>query len=375
MKVLKSAFIHEDLKNRIYSGEFNASSRLPSEKELAEYYGCSRPTLRKALASLEGCNLIARQQGVGSFLTSKGQHSSHEIQTASENSALFGIVFPGLGMSYVFDMFCSEVARILAQKDCSLVWGGSLVPASPTLWQDVRQICSKYIELNVDGVFFSPIEYTPLRDEINSFIVETFDRAHVPVVLIDSDIYDFPKRSAHDLVSLDHVQSSYILAKYMITQNIQNLHFLSPPMSARTIRLRQIGLREALFEAGIPIDPTRFHEGDPKDVQFIQSILDTGAQGIICSNDGTAIALLETLTSLGVSVPKDLIVSGFDNLSYLSHIKTPLTSIAQPTEMISSEAVRMMLDRIKNPARPPRTLRIAGVLVERRSTKYGYDGD
>lgn len=375
MKILKSTFIYEDLKNRIYSGEFNTSSRLPSETELAEYYGCSRPTLRKALVSLEGSSLIARQQGLGSFLTPKGHHSSQEIKDAPETSALFGIMFPGLGMSYVFDLFCSEVARILAQKDCSLVWGGSIAPTSSTLWQDVRQICSKYIELKVDGVFFSPIEYTPIRDEINSFILDTLDQAHVPVVLIDSDIYDFPQRTAHDLVSLDHVQSSYVLAKFMIAQNIQNLHFLSPPMSARTIRLRHIGLREALFEAGIPIDPARFHEGNPKDIQFVQSILDAGAQGIICSNDGTAITLLETLTTLGVSVPRDLIVSGFDNISYLSHIKTPLTSIAQPTEMISSEAVRMMLDRIKHPTRPPRTMKIPGILVERRSTRYGYEGD
>ncbi|MBN2877650.1 MAG: GntR family transcriptional regulator, partial [Bacilli bacterium] len=57
VKILKSESISEDLRNRIYSGEFNATHRLPSENDLSAYYGCSRPTLRKALDSLESSHL------------------------------------------------------------------------------------------------------------------------------------------------------------------------------------------------------------------------------------------------------------------------------------------------------------------------------
>ena len=371
MAVLKSEVIYEDLKNRICAGEFNQTLKLPSEKVLSEYYGCSRPTLRKALKTLEMQKIITRRQGAGSFITSSGQKLSQKKNVKREQSSLFGIIFPSLGDNYVFDSICGEVTRILAQENCSLVWGGTVIPSSVTLFEDVIQICAKYIELKVEGVFFCPIEYTSLRDEVNTYVLETFAAAQIPLVLIDSDIVDFPERTAHDLVSLDHMKASYIVTKHMIDQNVRNIHFLSPPASARTIKLRQIGYREALYDAGISIQSERIHEGSPHDISFVKNILAMGAQGIVCSNDGTAVTLLHSLHTLGVQVPQDMVVAGFDNLSYLSQIRTPLTSILQPIELISREAVQLMISRITQPSRPTRAVRFPGVLIVRCSTKFG----
>jgi len=375
LKTIKSDAIYDDLKYRIYSGEFNGTTRLPSETELSAFYACSRPTLRKALEVLVADGLVVQRQGAGSFLTEMGISISQATEIPSIKTSLFGIVFPGLGVNYVFDIICNEVTRILAQSNCSLVWGGTVMPNSPTLMDEVRKICAKYVELQVDGVFFSPIEYSPLSTSVNEYILDTFSQAQIPVVLIDSDVVEFPKQSHHDLVSLDHVQASYVITKHMIEQNIRQIHFLSPPMSAKTIKLRQIGFREALFDCGLAVDSQIFHQADPRDPIAVRSIVSSGAQGILCSNDGTAITLLDTLRRLEVAVPRDLVVAGFDNLSYLSQIRTPLTSISQPTELISQEAVRLMLARVKHPHRPFRTVRFPGTLIVRRSTRFGSESD
>lgn len=373
MKLIKSDTIFENLKNRIYSGEFNSASRLPSEKELSDFYGCSRPTLRKALESLEQAGLITRKQGSGSFLTEDTDDTVPLRSGLEMKTSLFGIIFPNLGDNYVFNIICSELSKILAKMNCSLVWGGTISPGSDNLMNEVEQICKKYVELKVDGVFCAPLEYTPYRDQANTFIVDAFHKAGIPLVLIDSDLVEFPERTAHDLVSLDHIQASYLLTKHMLDQHARTLHFLSPPMSARTIKLRQMGFREAMFDAHLPVTYDQVHVGEPSDVQFVSSILESQAEGILCSNDGTAITLLATLDRLGLSVPKDIIVAGFDNLSYLSQIRTPLTSIAQPTEMISLEAVRLMFDRMENLSRPYKTVRFPGLLIARRSTRFGFD--
>jgi DNA-binding LacI/PurR family transcriptional regulator len=140
-------------------------------------------------------------------------------------------------------------------------------------------------------------------------------------------------------------------------------------MSAKTIKLRQMGFREALYDTRTSSSTTLIHEGDPKDLDFVASIVEMGAEGILCSNDGTAITLLQSLAKLNLEVPKDLIVAGFDNLSYLSQIKTPLTSVAQPLELISSEAVRLMFERLDNRDRPTKTTSFSGILIERESTR------
>lgn len=371
MKIQKSDVVYENLKARIHAGEFNIVDRLPSEVDLARYYGCSRPTLRKALQSLEDDRVIVRKQGAGSFLSTEGMDSYGSQTEPKRKKGLFGIIFPSLGANYVFDIICSEVTRILAQYDCSLVWGGIVVPSSVNLEEDVKHICAKYIELKVDGVFFAPIEYTPLRDTLNRYIEQAFDSAGIPLVLIDSDICAFPDRSRHDLVSSDHIEAGYLITSHMIESHARNIHFLSPNMSAHTIKLRQIGYREALYDADIPVRRERVHEGDPADVQFVSSIMAFEPHAILCSNDGTAIVLQETLRSMGVQVPRDVAVAGFDNLSYLSQIRVPLSSISQPTERISREAVRLMLDRREHPNQPGKTIRLRGHLVVRGSTRLG----
>ncbi|NCB00956.1 MAG: GntR family transcriptional regulator [Spirochaetia bacterium] len=373
MKVMKSQSIYEHLENRIYSGEFNDSLRLPSEKILTEYYNCSRPTLRKALEALEKQSLITRKQGSGSFITEKSFTIRKEEIASHKKAALFGIIFPSLGASYVFDSICNEVTRILAQKDCSLVWGGTVLSHSNNLFEEVKHICAKYIELNVDGVFFAPIEYTDERDEVNNYIIDTFDQSHIPVILIDSDVTDFPFRSNHDLVSIDHTQASYLLTKHMIDSGARDIHFLSPYKSSRTIKIRQMGYREALFDSNLPILHESIHEGDPTDIEFVTSIIKKNPDAILCSNDGTAISLLSTLRKLGVEVPQKLIVAGFDNLSYLSHIITPLTSITHPIGMISNEAVNMMLDRVQSPSLPIKTVSYGGTVIARKSTQLNKE--
>ena len=371
MKVQKCDVVYGNLKARIHAGEFNVARRLPSELELARYYGCSRPTLRKALELLESDHIIVRKQGSGSFLSSEGMETRNTLEVPERKSGLYGIIFPSLGANYVFDIICSEITKVLAQHDCSLVWGGVVVPSSIRLMDEIEQICAKYIELKVDGVFLAPIEYTPLRDSVNSYIEQVFATANIPLVLNDSDLYEFPRRSVYDLVSLDHVEAGYMITAHMIESHARNIHFLSPPMSAHAVKLRQMGYREALYDADIPLRHERIHVGDPSDTECVSRILVFEPQAILCSNDGTAIKLQETLRRCGMRVPHDIAVAGFDNLSYLAQIRVPLTSVSQPTDRISREAVRLMLERKANRNRPARTVRLSGHLVVRKSTSFG----
>lgn len=373
MRVSKSEVVYESLKVRINSGEFNTSLRLPSEQSLSMYYGCSRPTLRKALDMLENDKMIIRKQGSGSFLLSEGLDANHVSEIPERRRGMFGVLFPSLGENYVFDIIRGDLSRALSQRECSLVTAGVIVPGSATLREDIRRICAAYIDLRVDGVFLVPIEYTPLREELNQYMLDTFARANIPVVLIDSDYLPFPQRSSYDLVSLDHIQAGYLLTQHMIEQSARTIHFLSPPLSAHTIKMREIGYREALYDADIPVRSERVHECDPKNIKSIASILAFEPQGIICANDGTAILLLETMREIDSGSTSRVMVAGFDNLSYLGHIRETLTSISQPTERISNEAVSMMLERCSKPHRPCRTVRISGQLICRKSTVVSLD--
>lgn len=78
--------IAQDLQNRIRSGEWKATNRLPSETQLSTEYGVSRMTVRQALAELDNDGLVIRKQGSGTFIQESAQ--SHGRVTVTMSSTL-----------------------------------------------------------------------------------------------------------------------------------------------------------------------------------------------------------------------------------------------------------------------------------------------
>lgn len=367
---LKFEIVYSDLKNKILLGKYNATQRLESEGDLALLYKCSRPTVRKALDRLQNEGYIRIKQGSGSYINSKADFDETLIQSpVIQKDSFLGLIFPDLGNGYIFESLVNFIATYLSNKGHSLIWGGCLSPHSETFFDDINQICKRYVQLGIKGVFFSPFEYTNQKDEVNHLVLSMFAQANIPVVLIDSDIDSFPKRNAFDLVSLDHIADSYKLCDHMLSQGIKRLLFLAPPASMQTIRLRLIGYHEALIDHGVPLNTDWFIVCNPSDKSEIEKVLALHKpEGIVCSNDGTAVRLMRTLNDLGVKVPDEMLLGGFDNLSYISEFKLPLTSIMQPVQALGEIAVRTLFQRIATPKSPIQTIRLNGKLIVRETT-------
>ena len=363
---LKFELVLSDLENRLRRGEFSEIGKIPTETNLALHYNCSRPTIRKALKGLKEKGLIHTTQGSGTTIS----NLTKDAEPNNPGNLLFGLIFQDLGPQYVFDTICNNLATIVSDFGYSLVYGGYFRTDSRHLDEHVEIICKRYIELGVNGVFFAPFEYSPIKDRVNHYIISTLSSAGIAVVLIDGDVDEFPNSSKYDLVSLDHIHAGYLLCLHLLEQKAKRIIFFAPPNSAHTIKLRKIGYQAALFDHEIFPCPSWFVECNPSDTQRVREIIDEiKPEAFLCSNDGCAINLIETLFSLSLEVPKDVLVAGFDNLSYVSKIKVPLTSLSQPTRLISEEATRLMFQRIKEPNSQKKTICFQGDLVIRKSSK------
>ena len=101
----KYVSLMEELKNKILSGEIRPGEKLPSENELAQEYGISRHTVRKALAILANDGYITTEHGKGTFCSDRMAHRKNSKNIAVITTYISDYIFPRLiqGMDRVTD--------------------------------------------------------------------------------------------------------------------------------------------------------------------------------------------------------------------------------------------------------------------------------
>lgn len=110
------------------------------------------------------------------------------------------------------------------------------------------------------------------------------------------------------------------------------------------------------------------YTGDPTDLKFVRSFAQSKRlDAVLCTSDHLAAQLLQSLTRIGIRVPQDLRLVGFDDVRFASLLTIPLTTMEQPSRDIAITAFNALRERIKNPTLPPRTLMLTPRIVVRET--------
>lgn len=128
------------------------------------------------------------------------------------------------------------------------------------------------------------------------------------------------------------------------------------------------GARSALIHHKMPVAPDFVQTGEPSNLTFMRNLM-AGRRfdAFICANDRTAAMVIQGLNRLNIKVPEDVKVIGFDDLRYATLLSVPLTTVHQPCRDIALVAFKALLERIANPALPPRLIHLQPHLVIRES--------
>jgi DNA-binding LacI/PurR family transcriptional regulator len=359
----KHTEISHTLRNAILEGKHPGGSRMPSEAQLVKRFGASRPTVAKALRTLESEGLVSRKAGSGTYAT--GETNGHRLATRS-----LALLIPDLRNTEIFQQIAGEIATLARVSDYGLVWGGSGLPKldADVSLQHGENLCEQFIAKRVDGVFFAPYELMEGRSESNVRMAQSLHDAGIPVVLIDRDFLPFPRRSSFDLIGVDNLAGGYALGEHLIKLRCKSICFVHPPWSAPTVSGRIAGLREAMDRHGLPWNLTRVFEGQASDPAFVQRILRDGKpDALVGANDHTAALLLQSLTKLRIEVPQKVRVVGFDDVAFATLVSPALTTIQQPCREIALTAYRAMMERLSDPTLPPRHITLSPRLIIRDS--------
>ncbi|MEV7285888.1 LacI family DNA-binding transcriptional regulator [Streptomyces sp. NPDC093252] len=143
-----------------------------------------------------------------------------------------------------------------------------------------------------------------------------------------------------------------------------------PGLSTTTERIA--GHRQGLTAAGLPHDGRLVVHGDSTAEAAERATaallaLPAPPTALVTANNAMTIGALRALRDHGLSVPGDLALCCFDDFAWADLFSPRLTAIAQPSRELGAEAVRVLLDRLADPDRPGRTVRLPCAFVHRSS--------
>ena len=374
-KRAKHQKIAEHLFEQILSGEFAAGEKIPNEHELAKIFHTSRPTVSKALEDLENKGLIDRKPGSGTFVR----------QTVKARNQKLGLLIPRLTLEpkefehfvSLFSKVVSHISQSVHDQDYILLMNDLPSGHEDKLIAQAREIAQQLIGLMVKGVFFLPLELSPEKMEVNAEIADSLATAGISVTLLNSDIYNCRRRSPYDVVGINNEHAAYVLTDYLLSKGVKRIDFVGSALHISASRDRVRGYQNALLDHGITPESRCIHELDFKpfdkdneqaDRQIVEKLMhDTDTEALVCLNDRTAAVIMHHLAEMGVSVPDDIRIVGFDDEPFGAYLPTPLTTIRQSPKALGVEAVRAMTSRILDPEMPARDIYTGTELIVRGS--------
>jgi GntR family transcriptional regulator, arabinose operon transcriptional repressor len=341
--------LYEELGQAIEKGAFVPGQRLPTEAELMQQYGVSRTTVTRTLRDLEHRGVIWRRRGSGTFVK--------EVDRAQLDQ--FGMIVHGIEPGSIF----LDVYEALARATDRAAGHLRMAHESP---EAAEESADRMIADGVKGVFYLPHSITGGGDLLNRRVTERFDRAGIPVVLLDRDVCNFPQRSTYDLVSVDNTHGGYLLGQHLIDVGCRRPLFFAENGVFSSVRARWAGYRSAMEASGIE---ARSFECPPESAaDVMKGINQYKPDGIVCDNDRHAAIVMRHLLNAKVEIPAEIRLAGFDDTPTASLLAVPLTTVRQPGGAIAVRAMGLMKDRLAHPHLPPAHVAVHCELVVREST-------
>ncbi len=216
-------------------------------------------------------------------------------------------------------------------------------------------------EKRVDGIVF-------VASGNDSSGVQAFLQQKIPVVILDREL----KAMKSDSVVVDNRDGGYQATKHLIRGNHRRIGCICGPKTLTLAKERLQGYKDALSEAGLPVDPTLikngdFHiEGGYSAVQVLLS-LSNRITAVFASNDLMAVGALRGISACKLRVPDDVAVVGFDNFAFAKYTEPPLTTVAQPIREMGKLATELVMARVNGEHREPQRHLLEASLVVRGS--------
>jgi DNA-binding LacI/PurR family transcriptional regulator len=329
-----------------------------SIKDIARLAGVSHSTVSRALhksplippATAQRIQRIAEEQGYTASAIARS--------LVTRRTQAIGVVVTSIADPFNGDVV-DGIEEVANERGYSVILATS--QADPQRELAVVRSCQ---ERRVDGILVA-------SSRVGALYVPLLSELEVPIVLLNNQHEsDFAYS-----VRIDNVHGMRLITEHLLDLGHTRIAYVGDRFGLHSDEERLAGYREALNGRKIPVNKRLVVRGDGK-ADEAGAALDQLLTGrgrptaIACYNDMTALGLVQRAQELGISVPGDLSVTGFDDIPFAAFAGPPLTTIRQPRRDMGRRAMKLLF-ALLNGAPAEKTHIIHGELIVRNSTASG----
>ena len=196
-------------------------------------------------------------------------------------------------------------------------------------------------------------------------------KTDIPIVLIDSYCNDFYYHS----IRIDDAYGSYLATKYLLENGHSEIAFFVGQIKDNGVmNKRLLGYKQALEQFDVEYNEKYVYEGQidyDSGIKLADKLVNSKLPitAIVCAADILAIGVMSELYKLGVKVPDDISIVGFDDLETSKYLTPALTTIHQQISLKGQKAVELLLEHIEKTNLPKQEEVLSLELIERDSVK------
>ncbi|OGK84666.1 MAG: LacI family transcriptional regulator [Candidatus Rokubacteria bacterium GWC2_70_16] len=279
-------------------------------------------------------------------------------------------------------------ARALASQQSYTI--GAVIPTlNNAIFASGIQALQRRLDEAKYTLLLASSDYDPARElrEVQILVARGVDgimlvgRAHKPELyacLRDKDVpyvntWTYSSETEHPCVGFDNLEAGRRLASYLLDMGHRDIAMIAGITDGNDRATERLaGVREALAARGLSLPPQRLLER-PYDIAEGRGAFrllmakEPRPTAVICGNDVLAFGALFECRSLGVEVPNQLSITGFDDLELASQVEPPLTTMHVPSEEMGRRAAEHLLARLAGKPVAPAT-RLEVSLIVRGTT-------
>ncbi len=329
------------------------SSRPPGMMDVARRAGVSHQTVSRVLNDAGSVRPATREKVLKAIEELGYRRNLSARALVTHHTRILGVVVAQGG--YFGPGSTSSAIQTAAR---SRGYATMVASVSGGTAEEVSSAVSMLVDHGVEGITVIAPQ-VPFLDALRSVA------RSVPIVVVADG---FEVSEGIHVVSVDQRFGAWIATQHLLALGHRTIAHVTGPDDWFDSLERERGWRAALGDAGLDVpEPLVGDWGAESGYAMGAQLLEQGlTDAVFCSNDLMALGLLSAFGDLGVRVPADVSVVGFDDVDGAAYFQPALTTVRQPFAPLGNRCVEVLLDAIGGAS--PQIQRIRPSLVVRRST-------